>query len=76
MDNLRHPPLPHAVPSAASFRFASRLQSVTKEGLTFGDEDAADVKKREKYYKNVFKPLTDSLKDTFKGKITKVGTCS
>ncbi|CAM9521923.1 unnamed protein product, partial [Laminaria digitata] len=50
----------------------NRLQSVTKEGLSFGDEDVADVKKREKYYKNVFKPLTDSLKDTFKGKITKV----
>lgn len=49
-----------------------RLQSVTKEGLSFGDEDAADVKKREKYYKNMFKPLTDALKDTFKGKITKV----
>ena len=51
---------------------APRLQSVTKEGLSFGDEDAADVKKREKYYKNLLKPLTDSLKDTFKGKITKV----
>lgn len=53
-------------------RVTCRLQSVTKEGLSFGDEDAADVKKREKYYKSMFKPLTDSLKETFKGKITKV----
>lgn len=49
-----------------------RMQSVTKEGLSFGDEDVADVKKREKYYKKVFAPLTEHLKDLFKGKISKV----
>ncbi|CAN0385945.1 unnamed protein product [Pylaiella littoralis] len=49
-----------------------KLQSVTKEGLSFGDEDVADVKKREKHYKQVFAPLSDYLKDMFKGKISKV----
>lgn len=43
-----------------------------KEGLSFGDEDAGEVKKREKYYKKIFQPLTDFLKDFFKGKINKV----
>ncbi|CAM9424174.1 unnamed protein product [Hapterophycus canaliculatus] len=50
----------------------TKLQSVTKEGLSFGDEDVADVKKREKYYKQVFTPLAEHLKTMFKGKITKV----
>lgn len=50
-----------------------RLQSVTKEGLSFGDEDVTEVKKREKYYKRVFAPLSEFLKETFKGKISKVG---
>ncbi|CAN0000569.1 unnamed protein product [Ectocarpus sp. 8 AP-2014] len=49
-----------------------KMQSVTKEGLSFGDEDVADVKKREKYYKKVFTPLAEHLKDMFKGKISKV----
>eukprot|EP00903_Cladosiphon_okamuranus_P010270 g9724.t1 len=49
-----------------------KMQSVTKEGLSFGDEDVADVKKREKHYKKVFTPLSDYLKDLFKGKISKV----
>lgn len=48
---------------------------MTKEGLSFGDEDVADVKKREKYYKKVFSPLADHLKDMFKGKISKVCVC-
>lgn len=52
--------------------FSCRMQSVTKEGLSFGDEDVADVKKREKYYKKVFSPLAEHLKDLFKGKISKV----
>lgn len=51
------------------------MQSVTKEGLSFGDEDVADVKKREKHYKQVFAPLSDYLKDMFKGKISKVQRC-
>lgn len=50
------------------------MQSVTKEGLSFGDEDVADVKKREKFYKKVFAPLAEHLKDLFKGKISKVFT--
>ena len=45
---------------------------MTKEGLTFGDEDAGEVKRRDTYYKKVFKPLTEFLKDFFKGKISKV----
>lgn len=49
-----------------------RMQSVTKEGLSFGDEDVADVKKREKYYKKIFSPLAEHLKIMFKGKISKV----
>ncbi|CAB1121234.1 HSP90 [Ectocarpus sp. CCAP 1310/34] len=49
-----------------------KMQSVTKEGLSFGDEDVADVKKREKYYKKMFTPLAEHLKDMFKGKISKV----
>lgn len=53
-----------------------KLQSVTKEGLTFGDEDVGEVKRREKHYKKIYKPLTDFLKDFFKGKITKVRNAS
>lgn len=45
---------------------------MTKEGLTFGDEDAGEVKRREKHYKEAYKPLTDYLKDALKGKINKV----
>lgn len=51
-----------------------RLMCVTKEGLTFGDEDAGEVKRREKHYKEAYKPLTDFLKDALKGKINKVLT--
>lgn len=50
----------------------TRLMCVAKEGLTFGDEDAGELKRREKHYKQIYKPLTDYLKDTFKGKINKV----
>lgn len=49
-----------------------KLMCVAKEGLTFGDEDAGELKRREKHYKQIYKPLTDYLKDTFKGKINKV----
>lgn len=45
---------------------------MTKEGLSFGDEDVADMKKREKHYKKVFTPLAEHLKEMFKGKISKV----
>lgn len=49
---------------------------MTKEGLSFGDEDVADVKKREKHYKKVFTPLAEHLKELFKGKISKVCTAN
>mmetsp|Transcript_9423 Transcript_9423/g.14492 ORF Transcript_9423/g.14492 Transcript_9423/m.14492 type:complete len:780 (+) Transcript_9423:100-2439(+) len=49
-----------------------KLQSVTKEGLKFGDEDEALEKKREKAYKENFKPLTDYLKTLYGDAISKV----
>ena len=41
-----------------------KLQSLTKEGVKFGDEDEDIIKKRTKQYKENFKPLTKYLKDT------------
>lgn len=49
-----------------------KLQSLTKEGLKFGDEDEDVVKKRTKRYREMFKPLTKYLKDLFAGKVSKV----
>jgi len=49
-----------------------KLQSVTKEGLKYNDEDEATIKKRTKAYKETFKPLTKYLKELFAGKVTKV----
>lgn len=49
-----------------------KLQSLTKEGLKFGDEDEETLKKRIKAYKQTFKPLTKFLKDLFAGKVAKV----
>lgn len=49
-----------------------KLQSVTKEGLKFGDEDEDLEKKREKAYKDAFKPLTDYLKKAYGDAVTKV----
>jgi heat shock protein beta len=49
-----------------------KLQSVTKEGLKFGDEDTDTVAKREKIYKENLKPLTDALKPLFKEKVEKI----
>merc|ERR1739848_794235 len=40
-----------------------KLQSVTKEGLKFGDEDEKLVKAREAAYKEKYKPLVDYLKE-------------
>jgi heat shock protein beta len=40
--------------------------------LKFGDEDEDVLKKRSKYYKEAFKPLTKYLKDLFTGKVSKV----
>jgi len=49
-----------------------KLQSVTKDGLSFGDEDSAVVAKRETIYKENFKPLTDALKEVYGEKIAKI----
>ncbi len=49
-----------------------KFQSLTKEGLDFGDEDEEVAKKRTKLYKQSFKPLTDFLKTLYEGKIQKV----
>lgn len=49
-----------------------KLQSVSKEGLSFGDDDEKDDKKRLDVYKENFAPLTDYLKTLYDGKVTKV----
>lgn len=49
-----------------------KLQSLTKEGAKFGDEDEELLKKRAKAYKESFKPLTKYLKELFAGKVSKV----
>merc|ERR1711871_977543 len=49
-----------------------KLQSLTKEGVKFGDEDEDMAKKRAKVYKETFKPLTKFFKDTLGSKIAKV----
>jgi heat shock protein beta len=49
-----------------------KLQSLSKEGLKFGDEDEDVVKERTKVYKETFRPLTKYLKDLFTGKVGKV----
>ena len=48
------------------------MQSLTKDGLKFGDEDEDTQKKRLKVYKQTFKPLTKYMKDLFAGKVAKV----
>merc|ERR1712100_791981 len=49
-----------------------KLQSVTKEGLKFGDEDEALEAKRTKLHKETFKPLTDYLKEWYGDAVVKV----
>eukprot|EP00624_Nannochloropsis_granulata_P006052 evm.model.NODE_44024_length_24327_cov_35.874256.2 len=49
-----------------------KLQSISKEGLKFGDEDEKTVKSREKHYKEVFAPLVNFLKTLFTGKVKEV----
>jgi len=49
-----------------------KLQSVTKEGLKFGDEDEDRDKRLDKAYKDTFKPLTDYLKTLYGGAVSKV----
>merc|ERR1712078_672992 len=48
-----------------------KLQSVTKEGMTFGDEEDVD-KKRNDLYKEQFKPLTKWLKELFSDGVEKI----
>jgi len=49
-----------------------KLQSVSKEGLSFGDSDEKVEKKRADMYKEQYKPLTDYLKKLYDGKVSKV----
>jgi len=49
-----------------------KLQSLTKEGLKFADEDEDVQKKRIKAYRENFKPLTKFMKELFAGKVSKV----
>merc|ERR1712188_186903 len=49
-----------------------KLQAVTKEGLTFGDEDEKVVEKREQIYKEQLKPVTDGLAKVLGAKVEKV----
>ena len=50
----------------------NKIQSLTKEGLKFGDEDEDVLKKRTKAYREMFKPLTKYLKELLQGKVAKV----
>jgi len=49
-----------------------KIQSLSKEGLKFNDEDEDVTKKRAKVYKETFKPLTKYLKDLYGAKVGKV----
>merc|ERR1712159_852203 len=48
-----------------------KLQSVTKEGLSFGDEEDVD-KKRTELYKEQFKPLTKWMKELYGENVEKI----
>ena len=48
-----------------------KLQSVTKEGLKFGDEEEIDTKRAD-LYKEQFKPLTKWLKDLYSETVEKI----
>jgi len=49
-----------------------KLQSVSKEGLSFGDADEATEKKRLEIYKETYQPLTAYLKKLYSAKVSKV----
>jgi len=49
-----------------------KFQSLTKDGLKFGDENEDDLKARAKAYKESLKPLTSYLKELLGGKVNKV----
>jgi len=61
----------YAIQSLGDFD-GHKMQSLTKDGLKFGDEDEDTQKKRLKVYKQTFKPLTKYMKDLFAGKVAKV----
>merc|ERR1719261_1400538 len=52
-----------------------KLQSVTKEGLKFGDEEEVDSKRAD-LYKEQFKPLTKWLKDLYSETVEKIAVSS
>lgn len=49
-----------------------KLQSLTKEGLKFGDEDEDILKKKAKRYRETFKPVLKFMKDLFGTRVGKV----
>jgi len=49
-----------------------KLQSVSKEGLSFGDSNEKTEKKRLDMYKEKYQPLTDYLKKLYDSKVSKV----
>merc|ERR1712232_361397 len=53
-----------------------RLQSVTKEGLEFGDEDKDLEKRRNKLYEEKFDSLTTWMKDLYGDKVNKISFSS
>lgn len=48
------------------------MQSISKEGLKFGDEDEETVAKRGKLYEEKFTPLTKALKKLYGEKVSKI----
>merc|ERR1712127_1011290 len=48
------------------------FQSITKAGIKLEDEDKELVKRREKVYKDKFKPATKFFKDIFGASLTRV----
>ena len=51
---------------------SKKLVSISKEGLTFGDEDEKVMEKRSSLYETKYKPLTDALKALYGSQVTKV----
>jgi heat shock protein 90kDa beta len=49
-----------------------RMQSLTKEGLKFGDEDEDELKKKAKKYRETFKPVIKFMKDLYGSRVSKV----
>jgi HSP90 family molecular chaperone len=49
---------------------------ITKEGLSFGDEDEETIKKRTSIYNDQFEPLLSTLKTLYGEKVTKLSIAS